>query len=154
MLSYGMPMTTRRLSIINKDFTTLQLHWEIGWRKNQMSINISKTKTMNIKGNITATFHGNPVQLTESQKHLGIVVKNCLTWTDYSKKRCSKMNALYQLRWKMSEKHAGRQSSKRTPAVWCPLSHTHLKPGCWTEQIWNNLKTSIEKQQSGSCQRM
>ena len=68
-------------------------------------VNIRNTKIMNIKGNMTATLHGNFVQVTKSQKDLGIIVNNCLIWTDNSNKRCSKgMNALYQLKRNLSEK--------------------------------------------------
>ena len=77
-------------------------------------------------------------------------------WTDSSDQRCSKgMTAPYQLQQKNSAKrHIGRQNSMNTRAICCPLSNTHPKPGCSTEQIWSNLKTSRENQQSRSCQQI
>ena len=116
-----------------------------------MSINISKTKIMNKKGNMTATLHGNPVKITKSEEDLGIIVNNCLTWTDKSNKRCSNgMNTLYQFK------------RKSTPDDKCKCvqglcgAHCHIRiPSLDAKQIRHgSSKRSKQKQQNGSCQRM
>ena len=57
---------------------------------------MSKTNIMNLEGNLTQMLHGNPVQVTKSQKDRDILVNGSLIWTDNSNKRCSKgKKALY-----------------------------------------------------------
>ena len=58
---------------------------------------------MNIEGKMTAKWYENQIQFAKSQKNLGIIVNNCLTWEKNSNKLCSEeMNALYQLKRNLS----------------------------------------------------
>ena len=42
--------------------------------------------------------------------------------------------------WVWAKRHILKRISMRTWALWRRLSQTHPKPGCQTDQIWNNLK--------------
>ena len=54
---------------------------------------------------MTAKVRGNLVRVTKTPNHLVIIVNNCLTWTDNSKKECSKrVNALYQIKLNLRER--------------------------------------------------
>ena len=79
--------------VIATNTITLQIDTNRIWKgcsQNLMTLNISKCKTLNLKGNGSISMIGNTLEQTEKGKDLGIIVSNDLTWTANAKKRCEK----------------------------------------------------------------
>ena len=86
-----------------------------------MSTIINETEILNMKGNLIAALHGIPVQVTQSQEDLGILVYNCPTSRDNSnKQRPEKRNAVYQL------KERGTLGDKTQFVYRLSAAHCHL----------------------------
>ena len=46
-----------------------------------MTLNISRCKTLDLKGNGSISMNGKTLEQTQKEKDLGIIVSNDLTWT-------------------------------------------------------------------------
>ena len=79
--------------VIATNTITLQIHATRIWKwcsQNLMTLNISKCKTLNLKGNGSISMNGKTLEQTQKEKDLGIIVSNDLTWTANVERRCEK----------------------------------------------------------------
>ena len=79
--------------VIGTNTITLQIDATRIWKwcsQNLMTLNISKCKTINLKGNRSISMNGKTLEQTQKEKDLGIFVSNDLTWTANAERRCEK----------------------------------------------------------------
>ena len=79
--------------VIATNTVTLQIDATRIWKwcnQNLMTLNISKCKTLNFKGNGRISMNGKTLEQTQKEKDLGINVSNDLTWTANTERRCEK----------------------------------------------------------------
>ena len=79
--------------VIATNMVTLQIDATRIWKwcnQSLMTLNISKCKTLNLKGNGRISMNGKTLEQTQKEKDLGIIVSNDLTWTANVERRCEK----------------------------------------------------------------
>ena len=69
-----------------------------------MSMNLTKSKVLCIKGSATIALPSSSFETTEVMKDLGILITDTLSWTQHAKKRAEKvLNALFVLKRNLSK---------------------------------------------------
>ena len=87
----------------------LTLYIDVGrlWRwceENCMSMNLTNSKVLCIKGSATIALPNYSFETTEVMKDLGILITETLSWTQHAKKRAEKaLNALFVLKRNLSK---------------------------------------------------
>ena len=79
--------------VIATNTITLQIDATRIWKwlgQNLMTLNISKCKTLNLKGSGCVSMNGKTLEQTQKEKDLGLIVSNDLTWTANAERRCEK----------------------------------------------------------------
>ena len=79
--------------VIATNTITLQIDATRIWKccsQKLMTLNISKCKTLNLKGNGSISMNGKTLEQTQKEKDLGIIVSNDLTWTANAERRYEK----------------------------------------------------------------
>ena len=88
--------------IVGDNPLTLNIDFRSLWRwceENCMSMNLTKSKVLCIKGSATIALPSYSFETTEVMENLGILITDTLSWTQHAKKRAEKaLNALFVLK--------------------------------------------------------
>ena len=126
--------------IVEYNPLTLNIDVRRLWRwceENCMSMNLTKSKVLCIKGSATIALPNYSFETTEVMKDLGILITDTLFWTQHAKKRAEKaFNALFVLKRNLSKANFATRKNAYISYV-VPIL-------CYGSAIWKPSKGDLE----------